>query len=439
MKISVFGAGYVGAVTSACLVDMGHDVILVDVIPEKVKAIQSGKAPIVEKGLQDLIQKGVETKKLQATHDVKSAIMETEVSLICVGTPSHADGSLNLNYIQAVSAEIGEVLKEKDTYHIVVNRSTVTPGTVEDVICIALEEHSGKKAGVDFGVGCNPEFLREGSAIADHYNPTQIVVGALDQQTGEKIMALYDGIEAPRTITDIKTAESVKYVSNTWRATKISFANEMGNILKAHGVDSHKVMDIFFEDTKINLSKYFLLPGFAFGGSCLPKDVRAIRTSGQKKSLETPLFDSLLKTNVEQIKHAFRLVQETNKTKILQLGLSFKPGTDDLRESPLVTLAHLILTNEMSLHIIDPCVFEALDIDGPNRKYIRENIPEIGGCLTDDVSMALNEAEVIVIGHGAPEFVEIVKQIGRDKHIIDLTRMKQVDFAEHKNYQGICW
>ncbi|MBU6234624.1 MAG: nucleotide sugar dehydrogenase [Alphaproteobacteria bacterium] len=437
MKISVFGIGYVGAVASACLVESGHEVIACDTSEVKVKCIQEGRSPIVENGLPELIAKGVKSGKLTATTDHKKAIQETDMSLICVGTPSRADGSLNLDYVVTISEQIGAVIKDKKTRHIVVNRSTVVPGTLLNVIGPAVERTSGKKHGVDFGLGNNPEFLRESTAVEDYFQPTQIVVGATDEATAKAIMSIYDGIEATRVTCEVTVAEGVKYVSNAWRANKVTFGNEMGNILKEHGVDSHKVMNIFFND-KINLGKQFLLPGFAFGGSCLPKDVRAIRASANDKGLKTPLFDSLLTANELQVNRAFSLIKQTGRKKVGLMGISFKAGTDDLRESPLLTLANMLIDNGFELSIYDPCVYEATQFEGANKKYITQDIPQIGKALVKTPEELLAKADVFVIGNGTKEFAKILEQADASAPIVDLVRLNSPVEAR-ASYTGICW
>ncbi len=438
MKVSVFGIGYVGAVTSACLADSGHEIIAVDTYDVKVQCINEGRSPIVENGLNDIIAKSVKNGSLRATTDYVDAIENSDISLVCVGTPSAPDGSLGLNYITDICEQIGAVLKTKDTFHTVVIRSTVVPGTLMDVVLPCLEKASGKKAGVDFGLGNNPEFLRESTAIADYYDPTEIVVGALDDKTADMIMALYEGIEAPRIVCDVQVSEGVKYVSNAWRAAKIGFANEMGNILKAHNVDSHKVMNIFFEDTKMNLSKQFLIPGFAFGGSCLPKDVRAIRASANDKGLNTPVLDSLLNANQAQIRRGFDMIKATGQKKIGLFGLSFKAETDDLRESPLVDLANMLLDDGFELTIYDPCVYAASQMEGANQKYITETLSHLYACMKEDPQDVINSSDAFVIGNGTKEFSSLLENANEDIPIIDLVRLGS-SVEERQNYSGICW
>ena len=439
MRISIFGLGYVGAVAGACIADSGHEVIAIDTDPLKVKCIQEGRSPIVEPGLGELIAARVADGSLRATMSCEEAIMNSDMSLICVGTPSNEDGSLMLNYIKSVCSQIGVVLKNKQAFHSVVLRSTVVPGTARSVAIPILEDSSGKKAGVDFGFGNNPEFLRESTAIYDYFNPPKVVIGALDDKTAEALSQLYKGIKAPQVITDIDVAEGVKYADNAWHALKVGFANEVGNIMKVHGVDSHKVMDIFCLDTKLNISKAYLKPGFAFGGSCLPKDVRAIRASAKQKGIKTPIFDSLMEANDEQVRRAHQMVISSGKKKIAMLGLSFKAGTDDLRESPLVTLADLLITNGFDLSIYDPSVFEAANMGGTNQKYIREGIPHISKRLVSTSEEAMKNTELCIIGNHGEDFGHIIKQANDNVVVIDLVRLKNAVGEGRKSYNGICW
>ncbi|MCB9975823.1 MAG: UDP-glucose/GDP-mannose dehydrogenase family protein [Rhodospirillales bacterium] len=439
MKISVFGLGYVGAVASACLAESGFKVIAVDTDPVKVKCLNEGRSPIVEPGLPEMIKSNKEKGLLSATQDVREAVMNTDISLICVGTPSNQDGSLKLDYVEAVCAQIGEVLKEKDGYHSVVLRSTVVPGTARNIAIPAIEKASGKKAGEGFGFGNNPEFLRESTAIYDYFNPPKIVIGATDGKTADMMVEIYKGIKADQAICTVEVAEGVKYADNAWHAIKVGFANELGNILKEMGVDSHKVMDIFFLDTKLNISKAYLKPGFAFGGSCLPKDVRAIRACGKEKGIKTHIFDALLEANDEQVRRASEMIKETGKKKVGMMGLSFKAGTDDLRESPLVTLADLLIKEGYELTIYDPCVYEASQMEGANQKYIKEGIPHISKCLVEKSEQFLPNAEVIVIGNHGEDFGAILEKTATDTPIIDLVRLKDNPVEERSSYTGICW
>lgn len=439
MKISIFGIGYVGAVTAACLVKDGHRVIAVDNDPVKVKCLADGRSPIVEKDLDVYIAQGVKNGQLTATQDARDAVMNSDISLICVGTPSRTDGSLDLKYVEAVCAEIGGYLKDKKEFHTIVLRSTMVPGSARNVCRPVLEKASGKKAGVDFGFGNNPEFLRESSAIYDYYNPPKIVVGADDDKTAAAIMALYEGIDAPRVVTDIGVAEGVKYADNAWHAMKVGFANEVGNIMKECGIDSHKVMDIFCLDTKLNISKAYLKPGFAFGGSCLPKDVRAIRAAAKAKGLETPIFDALLDANDKQVERAMKMIEATGKKNVALLGLSFKAGTDDLRESPLVTLADQLLARGYKIKVYDPNVWHASQTEGANQKYINENIAHISKNLVENAEDLKPASDIYVIGNPNKDFAQIISAVANDDTpVIDLVRLN-ADLEKRKGYNGICW
>ncbi len=422
MKISVFGIGYVGAVSAACLAESGHNVTAVDIDQHKIDTLNAGKTPFYEPDLEHLISQNVKRQRLRATNDCKEAVLASDLSLICVGTPSNDDGALDLRYIEAVCAQIGEALQGTSD-HIVVIRSTVLPGTLDTVIRPVLEKASGQIAGQDFFIANNPEFLREGCAVADYQKPTMIVVGAHGEDTANKILSLYDGIEAPKTICNPSTAEGLKYVSNAWRANKVSFANEVGNILQAHGVDSHAVMDIFFSDTQINLGKSFLTPGFAFGGSCLPKDVRAIKHSANDKGLSTPLFNSILEANTQQIDRAMEMIETHSPKSVGLIGLSFKAGTDDLRESPLMALAHKLNARGITLSIYDPLV------------KIR-NDDKLSPHMVQDID-ALNTTDVIVVGHKTEDALKFIQDLGNDKPIIDLVRIAEAE--TRSSYAGICW
>ncbi|NCO02879.1 MAG: UDP-glucose/GDP-mannose dehydrogenase family protein [Alphaproteobacteria bacterium] len=439
MKISVFGIGYVGAVTSACLCDTGHTVIAVDKDPVKVQCLNDGRSPIIEKDLDTLIKKYTDSGMLTATLDIKEAVAQSDISLICVGTPSREDGSLDLAYIEDVCQEMGEVIKTKDAYHTVVLRSTMVPGTAMDLCLPILEKASGKKAGKDFGFGNNPEFLRESTAIYDYYNPPKIVVGGIDEKSADMIMGLYEGIEAPRIKTDINVAEGVKYADNAWHAMKVGFANEIGNILSDCGVDSHKVMDIFCMDTKLNISTAYMKPGFAFGGSCLPKDVRAIRAKGKSTGLKTPIFDALLEANENQVTRAFEKIKASGKKHVGMMGLSFKSGTDDLRESPLVTLANQLLDAGFTLSVYDPNVFHASRVECANQNYINNVITHISKNLVETPEQLKEKSEIYVIGNNGEQFSKIIQSIDDTKiPVLDLVRIDPA-IESREGYHGICW
>ena len=438
MKVSVFGLGYVGCVSAAAFADDGHEVVGVDVLPEKVAAVNAGRSPIVEPGLEELLQRGVASGRLRATTCTEDAVRATDLSLLCVGTPSRKNGSLDLTYLTRVCEEIGHVLKDKDAYHVVVVRSTVLPGTTHATVIPALEAASGKKYGEGFGVSVNPEFLREGTAIKDFRNPPLTMVGHNHAADAAPTKALYGNIDAPLFSTSIRVAEMMKYTSNAWHAVKVVFANEIGNLCKRVGVDSHEVMDIFCQDDKLNLSSYYLKPGFACGGSYLPKDVRALQYRAKEVDLEMPLLNSLLGSNRLQVQQAIDRIVDTGKKKIGLLGFSFKAGTDDLRESPMVILAEALLGKGYQLCIYDKNVSLARLV-GANKQYINEQIPHLSQHLCESIDQVIDTSEVVVIGNGAPEFSQAVTRCRPDQIVIDLVRIP-LDFSKvAAQYDGICW
>jgi GDP-mannose 6-dehydrogenase len=438
MNVSVFGLGYVGSVSAASFAADGHTVVGVDVNPGKVASLNEGRSPIVEKGLDELIQENVSNGRLEATTSTEQAIDATELSLICVGTPSRRNGSLDLTYLERVCEQIGAALRDKDAYHVVVVRSTVLPGTTHEVVIPALERTSGKEYGRGFGVTVNPEFLREGTAIHDFRHPPMTLVGHNYRSDARPTEALYTKVEAPLVATSIRTAEMIKYASNTWHALKICFANEVGNLCKRLDIDSHEVMDIFCRDEKLNLSSYYMKPGFAFGGSCLPKDVRAMQYRAKEVDLEMPVIQSILGSNQLQIQHAIDMVIETGRKHIGLLGFSFKAGTDDLRESPIVILAEALLGKGYSLRIYDRNVSLARLV-GANRDYINTQIPHLSSLLTDTVDEVIQASEVIIVGNGAPEFAEALKRTLPGQTVIDLFRLKVNREEIPADYKGICW
>lgn len=438
MKISVFGIGYVGAVSAACLTEAGFTVIAVDNDPARIDCINNGRSPFIEPGLDEIIQKSVRSGNLSASADKAKAVAETEISLICVGTPSREDGSLNLDYVEAACEEIGTAIRDKSEFHIVVLRSTVMPGSARNVAIPALEKASGKKCGVGFGFASNPEFLREGSAVADYFNPPKIIIGASDNETAQRVSALYKDLYAPLALSEIETAEAVKYADNSWHATKVSFANELGNILHGLGVDSHEVMKLFFLDNKLNISKAYLLPGFAFGGSCLPKDVRALRAAGQNQDMATPFFDAVLTANQLQIERCVQLIGTYKVKKITLFGLAFKSGTDDLRESPLLALALKLIAEGYQLRIHDPAVCQAIQLHG--QSYARHIPPDVLASITCAIDDAICDSELFVIGNNDPVFIEIIESCDADIPVLDLVRPKDIArIATRKAYKGISW
>lgn len=438
MKLSVFGIGYVGCVSAACFAKAGHDVIGVDLNPTKVEIINSGKSPIVETGVEELISAMVSAGRLRATTDSTEAIMNSDASLVCVGTPSNANGSLDLNHVKHVCEEIGASLKEKAARHTVVIRSTMLPGTIESLVVPTLEASSGKKAGSDFGVCINPEFLREGSSLKDFYAPPFTLIGTDEDDTANLVGELYVGIDAPLFVTALKTAEMVKYACNCFHALKVSFANEIGNICKAVGIDSHEVMNVFAQDTKLNLSPYYLTPGFAFGGSCLPKDLRAINYKAKQLDVEVPVLSAILPSNRLQIEKAVNMVLETGKKRVGVLGFSFKAGTDDLRESPMVTLIETLIGKGLQLAIYDRDVSLA-KLFGANKQYIESEIPHISQLMRGSIDEVVSDSDVLVIGNKAKEFREIEGKVQKDQILIDLVRLFDKPIGEGKFYQGICW
>ena len=433
MNISIFGLGYVGAVCAGCLSARGHQVLGVDVAQAKIDMINQGRSPIVEPGLEQLLLDGVRQGRLRGTTDVQAAILATELSLLCVGTPSKANGDLDLVYMEAVCREIGAALRDKASRHIVVVRSTVLPGTVKNVVIPLLEQASGKQAGRDFGVAVNPEFLRESTAIQDYDFPAMTVIGELDSRSGDLLASLYQGLDAPVIRKSIEVAELIKYTCNVWHATKVSFANEIGNIAKASGVDGREVMDVVCQDYKLNLSRYYLRPGFAFGGSCLPKDVRALTYRASQLDVAHPLLGSIMASNRSQVQTAFDLVTQAGKRRIALLGLAFKANSDDLRESPLVTLAEQLIGKGYELRIFDANVEHARQF-GANRQYIEQQIPHVSALLRSDLQQVIDEAEVIVLGNNDERFVQA---LDAGKQVIDLVGF--MAGGSNAQHHGICW
>jgi len=437
MRISVFGLGYVGAVSSACLAAGGHEVVGVDKNATKVDLINGGRSPIIEAGIHDLIGSAVAANRLSATTATHEAVRDSELSIVCVGTPSEHNGSLKLDFVRKVCEEIGGALKSIDHHHVVVIRSTILPGTMRSVVLPTLEEWSGKRAGQDFGVCFNPEFLREGTAVNDYYHPPKTVIGETDTRAGERLLSLYEGLTAPVFRVPLEVAEMVKYVDNTWHALKVGFANEIGAISKALALDSFQVMDIFCRDTKLNLSPYYLRPGFAFGGSCLPKDVRALTYRARTLDVDTPILGSILASNEAHIRRGIDMVLASGQRRVGILGFSFKAGTDDLRESPIVELIERLIGKGFDLRLYDRNVNLA-KLTGANRDYILNHIPHIANLMRESMSEVLEHADVVVIGNGAQEFTQVPSLTRPDQQVIDLVRVK-ADFGASQRYSGICW
>jgi len=436
-KISVFGMGYVGIVLAACLADNGHDVLGVDINPAKLKMVNEGYSPIIEEGISELVKRVVSAGKLCGVETAQEAVHASEISFICVGTPSRPNGSINLAYLQRVSEEIGTALASKNGYHLVVARSTMLPGSMEEMIIPLLEKASGKKAGVDFGVCFNPEFLREGTSIKDFYDPPYTIIGATDEKAGRMLESIYAMLKAPVYQVPMKVAEMVKYANNAFHAVKVIFANEFGNICKQQGVDSHIVMDLVCKDTKLNLSPYYMKSGYAFGGSCLPKDLRAILYHSHHLDLHLPMLESLLPSNEKQIDTAYDMIERVGSRKVGVLGFSFKEGTDDLRESPMVELIEKLIGRGFQVKVHDKQVSLA-NLQGANRAYIEATIPHISSLMVNDVDQILNGCDVIVIGNRASEYKDVFGKLRDDQTMIDLVRIVGGK-SSTLQYKGIAW
>ncbi len=439
MRISIFGLGYVGAVTAACLAQEGHAIIGVDLDPTKLSLFREGKSPIVEEGLPDLIQKGVESGAIRVTNDGTQAFHETEVSLVCVGTPSRRDGSLDTATISRVAAQIGAAIKNDSTRHLIIIRSTLLPGSVSGMLIPIMEAESGKKVNRDFDVCFNPEFLREGTSVKDFYNPPFTVVGVNRPEVADRVAPLYHSIQSPFLVTSIEAAEMVKCTCNTYHALKITFANEIGTLCKFLKIDSHEVMKIFCLDNKLNVSPAYLKPGFAFGGSCLPKDLRALEYQARNFNYEMPLIKSILPSNNLHIERAFQMVLDAGRRKVGLLGLSFKPGTDDLRESPLVVLAERLLGKGLELLIFDENVNLARLV-GANRRYIETVIPHLSRLMVSSPEELLTRSDLVIVGNKSPIVVSALQSSPLENRIlIDLVRIQEGDYGRPAHYDGLCW
>lgn len=437
-KISVFGIGYVGVVSAACLAQDGHRVVAVDLVADRVAMINAGQSPIVENGLEPLIKAAVASGALTATLDADAAVRDTDASYVCVGTPSNRDGSVGLAHVSKVCSIIGRAIAAKTTFHSVIIRSTIVPGTMESVCIPLLEAASGKKAGVDFGVGYYPEFLRESTAIADYYDPGLIVFGALDQTTFALLTLLNRDMPCEAHQVDLRTAEMVKYTSNAWRAVKVTFANEIGNIAKACGLDGQLVMQLLCSDNKVNISPHFMRPGFAFGGSCLPKDVRALRQLARAKDVAAPLMGAVLQANEDQIARAAKMVTDTGETSVGLVGISFKPGTDDLRESPLAELAARLIAQGLDVQVYDPNVSIAHRLDAEASGRGNEVVPDLRARMVPSIEALIDKARVLLVGNSYPDAKGPLSRAMKDQPMVDLTRV-QAGIVSHGTYQGICW
>jgi len=436
LKVSVFGLGYVGAVSAGCLAQEGHEVLGVDRVRTKVDLINAGQSPIIEADIGEIIAAAVKGGQLRATQDPVRAIRETDLSFVCVGTPSQANGNLDLTYIRRVCEEIGLGLASKAARHTVVIRSTILPGTMRRIVIPVLEEYSGKQAGIGFGVCNNPEFLREGSAVMDFKFPAKTIIGELEHSSGDTLASLYAKLDAPLIRTDLETAEMVKYIDNSWHALKIAFANEIGNLCKSLGVDGHRAMEIFCLDTKLNISPAYLSPGFAFGGSCLPKDLRALAYTAKLHDLELPILNSILRSNELQVMRGLQLIMEKGHTRIGILGFSFKAGTDDLRESPMIEIIERLAGKGYDLRIYDKNV-QIAKLVGANRDFILNHIPHVSKLMVDDVDTVLKHAKTIVIGNKDPDFQTIPERLHDGQCVVDLVRLANCR-SNNGVYEGIC-
>jgi GDP-mannose 6-dehydrogenase len=434
MKISIFGLGYVGCVSLGCLAKNGHEVVGVDVHTLKVDLINKGIATIIEKDIDKIICEQYQAGRIRATTDYNDAVLHSELSIVCVGTPSTQNGHLNLQFIYKTAEQIGEALKEKDAFHTVVIRSTVLPGTNKKVGEI-IEAASGKKRNEAFSVVSNPEFLREGTAVYDYFHPAVTVIGGDHYEAIEKVSELYKDLEAPIEKTDVKIAEMIKYVNNSFHALKIAFANEIGNISKALEIDSHKLMALFCSDTRLNISPAYLKPGYAYGGSCLPKDLKGLVTLGHDHYIHTPLLSSIEESNEFQKNNGYELVKATGKKKVCFVGLSFKDGTDDLRLSPYVELAEKLIGKGYSIVIYDENV-RISKLIGANKSFVDEHLPHLSELICDDLVDCIKRSEVVLINQRSFDLAAHANLL-KEKHVIDLVRVKSQ--AALENYEGICW
>jgi GDP-mannose 6-dehydrogenase len=430
--------GYVGCVSAGCLAELGHHILAVEPDHTKVGMINQGKSPIIETRMDELIAAVVATGRLRVCSDWYAAVQDTELAIVCVGTPSQANGNIDLGSVLRVCEQIGEALASKQDYFTVVIRSTVIPGTVQETVIPTLESRSGKKVGVDFGVCMNPEFLREGTSVSDFYNPPKTVIGEFDKKSGDKVAQLYKDLPGPLVRTQLRVAEMVKYADNSFHALKICFANEIGNIAQAMGVDSHELMEIFCLDTKLNLSPYYLKPGFAFGGSCLPKDLRSISYHAKARDIAVPVLSSILESNEYQIRKVVNKLMSYKRRSLGFLGLSFKEGTDDLRESPIVEVIETMIGKGYTVRIHDRNVSLA-KLMGANKQYIEREIPHISELLCSSPEELVSQSDVLVIASKDEAYSKLLQNINGNKSIIDLVRLFSPEYHPKAEYYGICW
>jgi len=442
-SIAVIGLGYVGAVSTACLAGLGHRVIGVDLDPVKVGDIAAGRAPIHEKDLDALLAAGVADGLVSATDDLAAAVAGTDVTFVSVGTPTAEDGGCDDRYIRAAARSIGEGLARKAAFHVVVMRCSIPPGTTMSVMVPEIEAASGLKAGRDFGVCFNPEFLREGVAVEDFHNPPKTVIGVTDEATAELMRRLYSAVDPDPVVTSVEVAEMVKYVDNVWHATKVTFANEVGRLCKPLDVDSHQVMDIFVRDTKLNLSPYYLKPGFAYGGSCLPKEVRAVAHIAGGLGVDLPLIGALERSNATQIAEAARLVKATGARRVAVLGLAFKPGTDDLRESPILEVMAELLDAGIEVAAHDSAITAETRIDAQlayvahASKGLAQLATGLRDMLAADAADAVAQADAVIVTHAHADYRALAA--ATDKPVIDVARVWKNHADQPANLCGIGW
>jgi GDP-mannose 6-dehydrogenase len=437
LRISIFGMGYVGTVSAGCLARMGHAVVGLDANPTKVEILAAGRSPVIEPGLSELIGGGVAEGRISVSSDAMQAIRDTDVTLYCVGTPGHANGSLNLDAVRDVCQSIGAALRHKDTFHVVVTRSTMLPGTTRSLVIPLLEAVSGKRAGVDFGVAVYPEFLREGTALDDFDHPPLVVMASSDERTRRLIADLNPGRPEAIVHAAFEVAEMVKYVNNTWHAVKVAFANEIGSFCRANGIDGGELMDIFMRDQVLNISKAYLRPGFAFGGSCLPKDLRALDYRARSLDLDLPMLGHVMASNGAHVQRAVRLITERGRVRVGILGMSFKKDTDDIRESPMIPIIETLIGQGFDVKIHDRNV-QVSSLVGANREYMLNAIPHIHRLLVSEIAEVFEHADTIVIGHGDPAFEAALEAHGAGKRVVDLVRLRHRP-AGTSAYSGLCW
>ena len=436
MKLSVFGLGYVGSVTAGCLASDGHDVVGVDVNPLKVELINAGRSPVVEPGLDDLIAEARRAHRLSATLDAEEAVRSTEVSIVCVGTPSNGNGSIHVGHVEAVARQIGEALQRKGRRHLVVVRSTVLPGTVESTVIPAVEEAAGGSVGDAFDICVNPEFMREGSALHDYHHPSYVVIGEREPAAGDTVASLYEQLRAPVIRTSLRTAEMVKYASNAFHALKVAFANEIGTLAKRQGIDGREVMDILCEDRTLNLSAKYLRPGFAFGGSCLPKDVRALVYRAKQTDVDAPVLASVLESNVRHITRAIEMVESAGNRRVGVIGLSFKSGTDDVRESPVVALIETLVGRGYHVGVYDELV-DPSRLIGANKASLERELPHIASLMRDSVEAVVAEADTVVVANDGRALAQVLERLRPEQHVVDLVGLPSG--RSDDAYDGICW